>query len=43
VHGLLLSHLSPATDEQRDVVLKSIRQNYAGPVRVAADGMRLRP
>jgi ribonuclease BN (tRNA processing enzyme) len=43
VHGLLLSHLSPATDEMRDVVAKSIHQSYAGPVRFAEDGMRLRP
>jgi ribonuclease BN (tRNA processing enzyme) len=41
VHGLLLSHLSPATDEMRDLVLKSIRENYAGPVNFAADGLRL--
>jgi ribonuclease BN (tRNA processing enzyme) len=43
VHGLLLSHLSPATDEMHDAVLKSIRQNFTGPARVAADGMRLQP
>jgi ribonuclease BN (tRNA processing enzyme) len=43
VHGLLLSHLSPATDENRDAVLQSIRRNYAGPVTLAVDGMRLRP
>jgi ribonuclease BN (tRNA processing enzyme) len=43
VHGLLLSHLSPATEEMHDTVLKSIRQNFAGPVRVATDGMRLQP
>jgi ribonuclease BN (tRNA processing enzyme) len=43
VHGLLLSHLSPATDEMRDAVAQSIHQTYAGPVRFAEDGMRLRP
>jgi len=43
VHSLLLSHLSPATDEMRDVVLLSIRQHYSGPVRLAEDGMRLTP
>jgi ribonuclease BN (tRNA processing enzyme) len=43
VHGLLLSHLSPATDEMRDAVAQSIHRNYAGPVRFAEDGMRLRP
>jgi len=43
VHKLLLSHLSPATEQMHDIVLKSIRQNYAGPVSLAEDGMRLRP
>jgi ribonuclease BN (tRNA processing enzyme) len=43
VHKLLLSHLSPATEQMHDAVLKSIRQNYAGPVSLAEDGMRLRP
>jgi ribonuclease BN (tRNA processing enzyme) len=43
VKRLLLSHLSPLTDELRDVVLKSIRQNYAGPVSLAEDGMRVQP
>jgi len=43
VHALLLSHLSPATDEMRDAVLASIRKSYAGPVTFAKDGMRLRP
>jgi ribonuclease BN (tRNA processing enzyme) len=43
IHGLLLSHLSPATEEEHDAVLKSIRQNFTGPVSMAADGMRLQP
>jgi len=43
VHRLLLSHLSPATEEMHDAVLKSIRENYAGPVTMADDGMRLQP
>jgi ribonuclease BN (tRNA processing enzyme) len=43
VHKLLLSHLSPATEEMHDTVLKSIRQNFTGPVSMAADGMRLQP
>ena len=43
VHKLLLSHLSPATEEMHDAVLKSIQQNFTGPVSVAADGMRLQP
>ncbi|HEX4151821.1 MAG TPA: MBL fold metallo-hydrolase [Steroidobacteraceae bacterium] len=41
--ALLLSHLSPATDAGRDPVLRSIRQNYAGPVSFATDGMRVHP
>lgn len=40
---LLLSHLSPATEEMRDKVLKSIGENYTGPVSLAEDGMRVRP
>jgi ribonuclease BN (tRNA processing enzyme) len=43
VHRLLLSHLSPATEEMHDTVLKSIRQNFTGPVSMAVDGMRLQP
>jgi ribonuclease BN (tRNA processing enzyme) len=43
VHRLLLSHLSPATEEMHDTVLKSIQQNFTGPVSMAADGMRLQP
>jgi ribonuclease BN (tRNA processing enzyme) len=42
-HGLLLSHLSPGVDQQRDSVLKSIRRNYKGPVTFANDGLRARP
>jgi ribonuclease BN (tRNA processing enzyme) len=41
VHRLLLSHLSPATEEMRDAVLKSIHQNYIGPVSFAEDKMRV--
>jgi ribonuclease BN (tRNA processing enzyme) len=41
VRRLLLSHLSPATDDMREEVLKSIRQNYPGPVSLAEDGMRV--
>ncbi len=40
---LLLSHLSPGVDGHRDEVLESIRQNYAGPVEFAEDGMRVSP
>jgi ribonuclease BN (tRNA processing enzyme) len=43
VHRLLLSHLSPATDHDRDAVKASIRRAYAGPVDLAEDGLRLRP
>ena len=43
LHGLLLSHISPAIDANRDAVLASIRQSYAGPVTVAKDGLRLQP
>jgi ribonuclease BN (tRNA processing enzyme) len=43
VRKLLLSHLSPATEEMHDAVLKSIQQNFTGPVSMAADGMRLQP
>ena len=43
VRRLLLSHLSPATEEMHDTVLKSIHENYAGPVSLAEDGMRVQP
>jgi ribonuclease BN (tRNA processing enzyme) len=43
VHRLLLSHLSPATDQDRDAVKASIHTAYSGPIEIAEDGMRLRP
>jgi ribonuclease BN (tRNA processing enzyme) len=43
VHQLLLSHLSPAVEENRDAVLESIHQNYTGYVSFAEDGMRVSP
>lgn len=43
VHAVLLSHLSPATDEMREAVLASVRRHYDGPVRFAEDGMRVQP
>ena len=43
VHRLLLSHLSPATDQSRVSVLSSIHQSFSGPVSLAEDGMRLAP
>jgi ribonuclease BN (tRNA processing enzyme) len=43
VHGLLLSHISPAIDANRDAVLASIRKSYDGSVTFATDGMRIVP
>ena len=43
VRGLLLSHISPAIDANRDAVLQSIRFSYTGPVTFAKDGMRVQP
>jgi ribonuclease BN (tRNA processing enzyme) len=43
VGRLLLSHLSPATEEMHATVLKSIHENYPGPVSLAEDGMRVQP
>src|SRR6202035_5720906 len=37
VGGLLLSHISPAIDANRDAVLESIHVSYAGPVSFAKD------
>jgi ribonuclease BN (tRNA processing enzyme) len=41
--GLLLSHISPGIDANRDAVLGSIRSSYAGPVTFAQDGTRIQP
>jgi ribonuclease BN (tRNA processing enzyme) len=41
--ALLLSHISPAVDESQRQVLDSIRQNYAGSVTFATDGLRVPP
>jgi ribonuclease BN (tRNA processing enzyme) len=43
VRGLLLSHISPAIDANRDAVLESIHESYGGSVTFAKDGMRVRP
>ena len=43
VHSPLLSHISPAVEENRDAVFESIKCNYQGPVSFAADGTRVRP
>jgi ribonuclease BN (tRNA processing enzyme) len=42
-HGLLLAHLSPATDQNRGEVENSIRQYYAGPITFASDKLRIEP
>jgi ribonuclease BN (tRNA processing enzyme) len=42
-HSLLLAHLSPATDQNREEVENSIRQSYAGPITFAADKLRIEP
>ncbi len=40
---LLLSHLSPSVEENKDKVGASIRTHYKGPMAFAEDGMRIRP
>jgi ribonuclease BN (tRNA processing enzyme) len=40
---VLLSHLSPAVDDNRKAVTASIATHYAGPVAFASDGLRVRP
>jgi ribonuclease BN (tRNA processing enzyme) len=42
-HGLLLAHLSLATDQNRGEVENSIRQFYAGPITFASDKLRIEP
>jgi ribonuclease BN (tRNA processing enzyme) len=43
VRGLLLSHVSPAIDANREAVLESIHSSYAGTVSFAKDGLRIQP
>jgi ribonuclease BN (tRNA processing enzyme) len=43
VRSLLLSHVSPAVDANRDAVLESIHSSYAGTVNFAKDGLRIQP
>jgi ribonuclease BN (tRNA processing enzyme) len=43
VGALLLSHISPAVEANRDAVLRSIRRHYPGAVSFAQDGMRIKP
>jgi len=40
---LLLAHLSPAIETQREAVQASIRAHYAGPLTWAEDGLRIVP
>jgi ribonuclease BN (tRNA processing enzyme) len=41
VQRLLLSHISPAVEQSRDVVLESIKRNYQGPASIASDLIRV--
>jgi len=43
VHSLLLSHISPAIEENQDAVFESIKRSYQGPVSLAADGTHVLP
>ncbi len=43
VGGLLLSHLSPATESQGETVAASIAKSFAGEVQFARDGIRVIP
>ena len=43
VRSLLLSHISPAVEENKDAVLESIKRTYQGPVSLAADRARVLP
>jgi ribonuclease BN (tRNA processing enzyme) len=43
VHSLLLSHISPAVEENQGAVLESIQRSYHGPMSLAADRMRVVP
>jgi ribonuclease BN (tRNA processing enzyme) len=43
VHRLLLSHISPAVEENQGAVFDSIRRSYQGPVSLAADRTRVLP
>ena len=43
VHRLLLSHISPAVEENQEAVLESIKRSYQGPVSLAADRTRVLP
>jgi len=43
VRAVLLSHISPAVEQNHSAVLQSVRRNFNGPVSFAADGSRVRP
>jgi len=43
IHRLLLSHISPAVEENQDAVLDSIKRSYQGPVSLAEDRIRVVP
>ncbi len=43
VRSVLLSHISPAVEEDQQAVLESIRRSYQGPVSLATDGERVLP
>jgi ribonuclease BN (tRNA processing enzyme) len=43
VGALILSHLSPAVEQNQSTVLSSIAKHYHGHVQLAADGMQLQP
>jgi ribonuclease BN (tRNA processing enzyme) len=43
VHSLLLSHVSPSVENNRDAVLDSIKRSYPGPVSFAEDRTRVMP
>jgi len=42
-HRLLLSHVSPATEEHREDVVESIGRRFGGPVDFASDGIHVVP
>jgi len=41
--SLLLSHVSPAVEEEADAVTQSIARNFAGTITFAKDGLRIQP
>jgi ribonuclease BN (tRNA processing enzyme) len=43
VEKLLLSHLNPTIDENKDSVRKSISDNFKGDITFATDGLRVEP